>query len=200
MHLQARDFLNYVLRIFPEYFKDTIVLDVGSADINGNNRVMFTGDYKYIGNDVKEYTNVDIVCETGKLDLSDNHFDIIISSECFEHDMYYKDSLKNIVRMLKPDGLFTFTCASTGRPEHGTIKTTKVDSLTTQIDIKEWNTYYRNLTASDIKEVIDVDNIFSYYNFYYNRISNDLYFVGIKKGEKNISDIINYIAEGVTII
>ena len=33
--------------------------------------------------------------------------------------------------MLKPKGLLCFTCASTGRPEHETIRTTPNDSYGT---------------------------------------------------------------------
>lgn len=46
-----------------------------------------------------------------------NTFDTIISTECFEHDPEYSESLNKIYKMLKPDGLFCFTCASTNRME-----------------------------------------------------------------------------------
>lgn len=198
MHEQAKKFLNYVSLQLPSYFMNTKILDVGSADINGNNRYLFNGNYDYVGNDVIKHNNVDIVCETGKLTLPDNTFDIIISSECFEHDMNYQSSIKNIIRMLKPNGLFTFTCASTGRKEHGTIINNPKDSLTTQLKVDDWKSYYKNLTAADIKEVINIDEIFSYAKFYYNDISHDLYFLGIKKGDNNnIINILDYEDKGV---
>lgn len=41
MHPQARDFTLFVKSILPEYFKNKVVLDVGSGDINGNIRFVF---------------------------------------------------------------------------------------------------------------------------------------------------------------
>ena len=43
--------------------------------------------------------------------------------------------------------------------------------------------YYRNLTIEDVKEVLDLDNIFSNWDSYYQTKSKDLYFVGIKRGK-----------------
>jgi cyclopropane fatty-acyl-phospholipid synthase-like methyltransferase len=63
------------------------------------------------------------VSKTKDLPFGNNTFDTIISSECFEHDPEYKESFIKIYNMLKPDGLFCFTCASTGRNEHGTRRT-----------------------------------------------------------------------------
>ena len=42
MHEQARKFTLVVKEKFPEYFSNKNVLDVGSGDINGNNRFLFT--------------------------------------------------------------------------------------------------------------------------------------------------------------
>ena len=41
MHIEARDFTVFVKRIFGDYFMNKRVLDVGSGDINGNNRFLF---------------------------------------------------------------------------------------------------------------------------------------------------------------
>jgi len=47
-----------------------------------------------LGIDVGEGPNVDFVCK-GHEFSSDEKFDIVVSTECFEHDMYYKETLKN---------------------------------------------------------------------------------------------------------
>lgn len=180
MHQAARNFLDYVYNQLPGFFKDKRVLDVGSGDINGNNRHYFS-NCTYTGNDVVEAPNVTVVAKTSDLNFPDGTFDTVVSSECFEHDMYYEDSLRNIVRMLKPGGLFAFTCASTGRPEHGTRRTTR-DSYTLRLNDTQWNDYYRNLTHDDVCAVVDCDKTFSYYAYYYNRQAKDLYFVGVKSG------------------
>lgn len=182
MHFEARHFTEYVKSLFPSYFYQKVVLDVGGGDVNGNNRELFD-NCEYHSNDVVEAPNVTIVCETGKLTFANGTFDTIISTECFEHDMYYAESLKNIVRMLKPGGLFVFTCASTGRPEHGTLRTTPMDSYTVQQTANiAWHNYYKNLTAEDVVSVLPCDEIFESFAFYYHPHAKDLYFYGLKRG------------------
>lgn len=203
MHDQARRFTEYVKKMFPEYFINKKVLDVGSGDINGNNKFLFE-NCEYDGNDVVQAKNVTIVGFTSDLQFADNTFDTIISTECFEHDPLYELSLQNIVRMLKPNGLFVFTCASVGRPEHGTRRTSRKESYGTIGNIEMMQDYYKNLTVTDVNESIDIKEVFSIYNFYYNRESKDLYFVGIKKSNEipkqiepymnaHVVDVTNYV-------
>lgn len=173
-HGQQIDFCNYVKSKFPNRFNNCSVLDIGSLDINGNNHYLFS-NYKYIGIDVGEGNNVDIVSK-GHEFRSSRVFDVVISTECFEHDPFYADTIKNAIRLLRTDGLFIFTCATTGRSEHGTSRT----------DGKYANPlagedYYKNLTEEDIRKEIDIDSLFSQYEFKVNKQSFDLYFWGIKK-------------------
>jgi SAM-dependent methyltransferase len=187
MHDEARRFTLYVKSKFPQFFENyRFVLDVGSADINGNNMFLFT-NCVYLSNDVVPARNVSIVSETRNLPFSDASFDTIVSTECFEHDMHYEESIKKIIRLLKPGGLFFFTCASTGRAEHGTLRTTPSESMTT--NIPEWANYYKNLTEDDI----DIEDAFDRYCFYNNTKSCDLYFWGIKKGGgERVEDVEDY--------
>ena len=182
MHEEARNFTLYVKEKFPEYFENyKFVLDVGSADINGNNMHLFSNCI-CLSNDVFPAQNVTIVSETGKLPFTDASFDTIVSTECFEHDMNYEKSLQKIVKMLKPGGLFLFTCATTGRAEHGTLRTTPYDSMTTRYDsVPEWANYYKNITEQDVIDALDNMNDFQSFAFYTNPKSFDLYFWGIKQ-------------------
>ena len=192
MHTQSRDFTLFVKNILANYFINKRVLDVGSGDINGNNRFLFE-NCEYDGNDVIQANNVTIVSKTKDLLFLDNTFDTIISTECFEHDPEYKESLKKIYKMLKPDGLFCFTCASTGRAEHGTRRTSPNDSYGTIGNLEDMNDYYKNLTIIDINEVLELNKLFSVWESYYNAESKDLYFVGIKKN----TDLKNYVNNNV---
>ena len=45
--------------------------------------------------------------------------------------------------------------------------------------------YYKNLTETDLNAVLNLNELFSVWDTYYNSESKDLYFVGIKKGENN---------------
>jgi SAM-dependent methyltransferase len=186
MHDESRDFTLWVKRAFPFFFSGTSVLDVGAGDINGNNRFLFD-HCEYEGNDVVEAKNATIVSRTKDLPFQDSTFDVIISTECFEHDPEYRDSFRKIYDMLKTGGLFCFTCASTGRPEHGTRKTTPQDSYGTKGGLSDMQDYYKNLTLEDLDDVLPLDEHFCMWSGYYNARSKDLYFVGIKRSPGGLS-------------
>ena len=169
-------------------FKGKLVLDIGSLDINGNNQYLFE-QCGYLGVDLSIGNNVDIVSKGHELQFRDETFDVIISTECFEHDTFYAKTLQNIFRMLKPGGIFVFSCATTGRPEHGTRRTTPQDSPFTQ-DFADWSDYYQNLEEKDIRQVMDVDELFQEYEFSVEMSTFDLYFWGVKKG--TLDDRQNY--------
>jgi SAM-dependent methyltransferase len=173
-HREQVEWCELVKYAHDEFFVGTSVLDIGSLDINGNNRYLFE-QCNYTGIDIGEGSNVDVVC-SGHLFKSDDLFDVVISTECFEHDEHWQQTLKNVINnLLKDGGLFLFSCAAPGRPEHGTKRTSPKDSPFT-------NDYYRNLSEADIRSVLDCDALFSNYKFK-TRIDfpQDLYFYGIKK-------------------
>jgi SAM-dependent methyltransferase len=196
MHPEAADFTVFSKNILGEYFSGKKVLDVGSGDINGNNRFLFD-DCEYTGNDVIPAKNVTIVSKTKDLPFEDNSFDTIISTECFEHDPEYSLSFLKIYKMLKPDGVFCFTCASTGRHEHGTRRTSPSDSYGTRGNIEGMTDYYKNLTVKELNEVLPLNELFSSWDSYYNYSTRDLYFIGIKKGISSQIVLPKYIRSNV---
>jgi SAM-dependent methyltransferase len=198
MHIQAKDFTIFVRNILSSYFMNKCVLDVGSGDINGNNQFLFE-NCLYAGNDVVNAPNVTIVSKTKDLPFENDTLDTIISTECFEHDPEYKESLLKIYKMLKPDGLFCFTCASTDRAEHGTRRTSPGDSYGTMGGLVDMSDYYKNLTETDLNEVLPLHELFSVWDTYYNAETKDLYFLGIKKGESTPNSFPKYISNGVII-
>jgi hypothetical protein len=99
--------------------------------------------------------------------------------------------------MLKPDGLFCFTCASTGRAEHGTRRTSPNESYGTIGNLEDMSDYYKNLTEIDLNDVLPLNNMFSVWDTYYNNNSKDLYFVGIKKGNYYFNSLEKYVNHGV---
>ncbi len=185
MHQQVKDYLNFIKINYPNIFENKKVLDVGSGDINGNNRYLFK-NCEYNGNDVCKAPNVTIVSKTKDLPFEDESFDLIISTECFEHDVEYKESLKKIYKMLKKGGIFIFTCASYGRPEHGTRRTTPHESYGTISNDINMSDYYKNLVKKDISEIYNLKEDFINYNMYYQCESKDLYFIGIKNDNNYI--------------
>lgn len=186
MHPEVCHFTVFVKKALPQFFSNLKVLDVGGGDINGNNRFLFE-NCDYTANDVSEGRNVSIVCRTASLPFDDASFDVIVSTECFEHDPEHTQSLQKICKMLKPGGLFFFSCASTGRPEHGTRRTTKMDSFGAIANISDMVDYYKNLTPDDINAAIPFSENFSVCDTYYNLASKDIYFIGVKTGGQPIS-------------
>ena len=182
-HKAQRKFFQAVCKKFPKYFGDAKVLDVGSLDINGCNRPYFDENCFYIGVDLGSGNNVDMISKGHQLTFVDDYFDVTCCSEVFEHDMHYKKTLQNMYRMLKPGGLMFFSCATTGRPEHGTIRSAKKDfPFTTEHDI--WKDYYYNVTEEDVRAALDIELLFESYDFGIETRHHDLRFWGVKVQQK----------------
>jgi len=182
-HSQQRDFVGKLKNHLPKYFNQKSVLEVGSLNVNGTLRDFFT-ECRYIGIDVSPGNEVDVVCEGQNYNAPDNTYDVVSSAECFEHNPYWFETFQNMIRLCKDGGLVFFTCATDGRPEHGTSKTTPLDSpLTVQLG---WD-YYKNLNENDFISKLNFDSYFSEYHFEVNDESHDLYFWGII--QKNQSPI-----------
>ena len=181
-HKQQRDFCERIKTKYPQYFSSSFVLDIGSLDINGNNSYLFDATSLYLGVDIAHGRNVDIVTPANKLQLPDCTFDIVISTECLEHDKYWMDTLRNAFRMLSQGGMLLITCATIGRPEHGTRRTTPADAPLLALVDDAWSDYYKNLTEDDFKIALDIESCFSHSEFSICEETHDLYFFGIKNG------------------
>lgn len=176
-HESQRTFCELVKKRLPRFFTSATVLDVGSLDINGNNRDLFEG-CDYLGLDLELGPNVDVVYVAHEFAAADESFDTVISTEAFEHDLYLAKTLHNIVRMLRPGGLFLFTCATTGRTPHG-IKGSAEDDSPFTVKIPEWEDYYKNVTEEDVHAIIDMNKTFKEYQF--GVLGTDIRFWGLKK-------------------
>jgi SAM-dependent methyltransferase len=173
-HKGQQDFIALVKREFQDYFSDRRVLEIGSLDINGSIRSLFN-NCEYTGIDVASGPGVDLVCQGQDYDGPDDAFDVVISCEVMEHNPHWAETMKNMIRVCKPGGLVVMTCATLGRGEHGTARTSPGSSpLTVELG---WN-YYRNLTARDFKKAGATQGLSCI--FAYNWKSHDLYLVGFK--------------------
>lgn len=176
-HPAQQEFVERLKNNIPSYFESNNVLEVGSLDINGSIRQFFI-DCNYTGIDIGEGPGVDIVCEGQNFEGEDCFYDVTCSTECFEHNPYWVETFQNMIRMTKSSGLVFFTCATTGRAEHGT---TRQYPHCSPLTIKKGWEYYKNLTEEDIRDNFDLDTVFSSYEFDVEEVSCDLYFWGIKK-------------------
>lgn len=166
-HREQKEFFNKVKDLYPTFFDYKKVLDCGSLNVNGSLRELFT-NCEYLGVDIVEGRDVDLVCPIHKLDL--DKFDVVVSAEMLEHDEYWKESLRKMYDL--SNGLIAISCAGKDRPEHGTTRTGS-----------NWGTssdYYRNIEPNDIKEIYKED-MFKEWYFEENTNSHDTYFYGIIK-------------------
>ena len=173
MHKEQKEFCESVKARFPEYFNNVDVLDVGSLDINGNNRYLFTNNSFYTGLDIGAGRNVDVVKPVHEY-KPDFLFGVIISTEMLEHDKFKFHSLERMYKLLRPGGLMLITAATVGRTEHGTHNNEPESSPFT-------NEFYEAVTLNDFTAVY-LPNKFSLYEISIDvRTIADIRFVGIKK-------------------
>ncbi len=104
-HTAQIKFVEEVKKMFPQFFEHKRVLDVGSLDINGSNRIHFR-KCDYTGIDLGNGRGVDVVCRAHEWNA--DPYDVVISTECLEHDEWWEKSLPNMIRLLKPGGIFLF--------------------------------------------------------------------------------------------
>jgi SAM-dependent methyltransferase len=175
-HKEQVTFVSKVKKRYPSFFSNKKVLEIGSLNINGSVRDFFE-DCTYLGLDLGEGPGVDLVCEGQNFKGDACSFDVSISCECFEHNPEWEQTFINMHRLLKKEGLLVMTCATIGRPEHGTTRTSPKDSPLTIS--KGWD-YYKNLEESSFS-IFDLDLMFSFFQFSVNLNHRDLQFVGIKK-------------------
>jgi SAM-dependent methyltransferase len=154
------------------------IIEIGSYDVNGTVREIFAGNKEYVGVDLTPGPGVDRVGFGHDVDAPDGSFDIAISGACFEHDPMWRETFANMVRLTRPGGLVAFTCASRGRPEHGTTRSDGTLSPGTQAVGLD---YYRNLVEDDFAD-LPLDEWFSEWRFWYLRTDFDLYFAGRRRG------------------
>ena len=177
------DYCLSVKQRFPDFFQNKKIIDFGSLDINGSNKVLFN-NCDYTGLDIGPGKNVDVVSKAHEYDAPDETYDVVISTEMFEHDKFLTQSFQNMLRVLKKGGLMLFTCAGPGRAEHGTRRTSPHDSPLT-MQQGDWGDFYENVDETRIRGIVNVDDVFTEYEFKlasgWGKPDADLQFYGIKR-------------------
>lgn len=170
-HREQVNFFTTIYNKNPEAFDNKKILEIGSLIINGSLRDIFKKPNEYIGVDLGNGPGVDLVSRGHEINYPNNYFDVTLSAECFEHDEFWNLTFQKMIDVTKPQGWIVFSCATTGREEHGTHKTDVGSSPFTA-------SYYRNLTEIDFREKFDFSKIFQKFEFIGERNHHDLYFWG----------------------
>ena len=167
---------------FPAFFSGTRVLEVGSLDINGSIRHL-AKDCEYLGIDLGPGPGVDVISAGQDYDAADDSFDVVLSGECMEHNPDWVATVQNMIRMLRPGGLFLLSCAAPGRPEHGTPRSTP---HTSPITASRGQNYYLNLSYADFDRR-RLLSLLSPKQHWTNWRSRDIYIAGFK-GDQERTD------------
>jgi SAM-dependent methyltransferase len=178
-HVQQLRFVEIASRHLTGSWQGLEVLEIGSRNVNGSVRPFFAGS-EYVGVDLSAGKDVDLVASGHEVAFPDGSFDLAICCECFEHNPQWLQTFTNMHRMTKAGGAVIVTCASRGRLEHGTARSSPEESPGTAS--VGWN-YYRNLNRSDFEARLDLGEMFQAHAFFGDKVAKDLYFVGKKKGE-----------------
>lgn len=117
--MRMKWFLENYKRYFPHSGKKIKVLDLGSYNVNGCYRELFSDEYVYCGVDIEKGPNVDVVLSNAynMEEFESNSFDVVISGQALEHVEYPWQSVQELTRILKPDGIMCIIAPHTAR-EH----------------------------------------------------------------------------------
>jgi SAM-dependent methyltransferase len=97
-----------------------VILDLGSQDFNGSYRPLFSlPPWQYMGLDLAPGSNVDVVLADPYdwRELAPDSADVIIAGQTFEHTEFFWETMRQIARTLKDNGLCCIIVPSSG-PEH----------------------------------------------------------------------------------
>jgi SAM-dependent methyltransferase len=91
------------------------VIEIGSQDVNGSLRSLAPANFDYVGVDFVDGKGVDVVLDDPyALPFESESADLVLSSSCFEHSEMFWIVFLEIMRILKPSGLFYLNVPSNG--------------------------------------------------------------------------------------
>ena len=117
MHLSAiQSFIDFKKTYLDEINHQIKIVEIGSQSINESIKKYLKKNFTYIGADIEKGENVDLVLKDPyKLPFNDNSIDVIISISTFEHTEFFWLTYLEILRVLKPSGLFFLNVPSNSK-------------------------------------------------------------------------------------
>lgn len=116
------------------------ILELGSRDVNGSPRSLFTHADKYTGIDLIAGEGVDITADAATF-RTDERYDTIICMEVLEHTDKAREVCRTAYHHLLKGGVAFFTAAGIDRAPH---------SAADGGELRDGE-YYRNVTVSELR-------------------------------------------------
>ena len=118
MHYSALNNCELFFETYRQYFESQTkvkLVDLGSQDVNGSLKSITPSKFEYTGVDFVMAKGVDVVLDDPyTLPFGNDSVDIVLSSSCFEHSEMFWLVFLEIMRILKPGGLFYLNVPSNG--------------------------------------------------------------------------------------
>jgi len=99
---------------------EVTVLDLGGRNVNGTVRDLFPNATKYTAVDIRPGDGVDVVADASTW-VPDMEYDVVVSTETFEHTPVWPDIVLTAHKACKTGGRVILTMAGPGRPEHSAV-------------------------------------------------------------------------------
>jgi len=124
MHKSALNIGSEFIQRYIDDKENLTIVDVGSTNVNGSLKRFINSKHKYIGIDISKNDGVDIVLDDPySFPFKDMSVDIVICTSVFEHCEFFWVLYLEIMRVLKPDGIFYLNA-----PSHGEYHSFPIDS------------------------------------------------------------------------
>jgi len=108
--------------VIPDEFHGKRILEVGSENVNGSIRPLIEKlqPSEFIGIDLHLGNGVDLVLAAEKIVqyFGSESFDVIVSTDTFEHVVDWRAVIRNMKEALKPEGYMYLTAAPMGFQYH----------------------------------------------------------------------------------
>lgn len=170
---------------FDNYSKNLesgMVIDIGAQNFNGSLSEVCPKKLTYVGVDFAEGPGVSVVLKDPySLPFPDNYADMIVSSSCFEHSEMFWLVFLEIMRVLKPSGLFYLNVPSNGPfhrypvdcwrfypdsgkalvtwAKHNQLNVCLLESYTSSQEYDGWNDYVAIFLKDEAKAQLHKDRI-----------------------------------------
>lgn len=124
---------------------EVTTLDLGGRNVNGSIRDLFPNNTRYVAVDIREGDGVDVVADASTW-VPDTEYDVVVSTETFEHTPVWPDICLTAFKALRTGGKLILTMAGPGRPEHSAIDGGPLRP----------SEYYGNVDPEHLKQVLIV--------------------------------------------